>query len=100
MRRSLAVIGVTLTTAVLGPGFLPAAAAPGTGAATGTLIVNGVPHTDPHGCYPSNGFLVSVVNRTDRTAYVYPNGGCFGQYEGWVQPGGQATMNGSSVYID
>ncbi|GHD00071.1 hypothetical protein GCM10010313_10850 [Streptomyces violarus] len=50
MRRSLAVIGVTLTTAVLGPGFLPAAAAPGTGAATGTLIVNGVPHTDPHGC--------------------------------------------------
>ncbi|CAL9676938.1 hypothetical protein [Streptomyces sp. enrichment culture] len=94
MRRLLAVVGVTLTTAVLGPGTAPAAAA------TGTLTVNGVAHTNPHGCYPANGFLVSVVNRTDRTAYIYPNGGCFGQYEGWVLAGGQATMNGSSVYID
>ncbi|GAA3289469.1 hypothetical protein [Streptomyces cinereospinus] len=100
MRTFLAVAGVTFTTAVLGPGAVPAAAAAGTGAATGTLIVNDVPHTNPHGCHPSNAFLVSVVNHTDRTAYVYPNGGCFGQYEGWVLPGGQAVMNGSSVYID
>ncbi|CAL9303052.1 hypothetical protein [Streptomyces sp. SudanB182_2057] len=99
MRSLLAVVGVSLITAVLGPAA-PAAAASGTTAATGTLIVNGVSYTNPHGCYPANGFLVSVVNHTDRTAYVYPNGGCFGQYEGWVQAGGQATMNGSSVYID
>ncbi|MEU2059166.1 hypothetical protein [Streptomyces sp. NPDC013455] len=100
MRKFLAVIGAALVTAVSGAACTPATAATGTGAATGTLIVNGVPHTDPHGCYPAGGFMVSVVNHTDRTAYIYPNGGCFGQYEGWVQPGGQAQMNGASVYID
>ncbi|MEU6669539.1 hypothetical protein [Streptomyces sp. NPDC046727] len=48
----------------------------------------------------AGGFLVSVVNNTNRTAYVYPNAGCFGPYEGWVLPGGQATMNGAYVSID
>ncbi|MFE1198415.1 hypothetical protein ACFW6E_37675 [Streptomyces olivaceoviridis] len=99
MRKFLAVIGISLITAASGAAYTPAMAA-STGTATGTLIVDGVSYTDPHGCYPAGGFLVSVVNHTDRTAYVYPNGGCFGQYEGWVLPGGQATMNGASVYIN
>lgn len=98
MRRFLALIGAALTTAALGTGSVPALAASGTAAATGTLMVNGVPHTGPHGCFPAGGFLTTVVNQTNRTAYIYPNGGCFGRHEGWVLPGGQATMNGASVY--
>lgn len=100
MRKFLAVIGISLITAASGAVCPSAMAASDTGTATGTLVVDGVSHTNPHGCYPAGGFLVTVVNHTDRTAYIYPNGGCFGQYEGWVLPGGQATMNGASVWID
>ncbi|BCM66745.1 MULTISPECIES: hypothetical protein [Streptomyces] len=100
MRTSLAAAGVFLLTAVSGTACTPAMATAGAGAATGVLVVNGVPHVNPHGCYPAGGFLVSLVNNTDRTAYVYPTPGCAGQYEGWVQPGGRAQMNGASVSID
>ncbi|UFQ19514.1 MULTISPECIES: hypothetical protein [Streptomyces] len=100
MRTFLAALGVTLTVATLGPGAVPAAATDRNGAATGTLIVNGVSHTNPRGCYPSNGSFVSIVNNTDRTVRIYPNSACSGQSEGWLAPGGRAVMYGSSVSVD
>ncbi|MFF5531509.1 hypothetical protein ACFY71_03365 [Streptomyces cinerochromogenes] len=63
MHKYLALAGATLLTALSGAACTPAMAATGTGtgtgAANGTLIVNGVPHTDPHGCYPATGFMAN-----------------------------------------
>ncbi|MBM7169992.1 hypothetical protein JQK87_16515 [Streptomyces sp. G44] len=41
-----------------------------------------------------------VTLTTDRTVRVSPNNGCSGRPEGWLAPGGRATMNGSAVAID
>ncbi|MBD0420441.1 hypothetical protein AB0L35_11345 [Streptomyces sp. NPDC052309] len=96
MRRITAALGVLASVGALAL----APQAPSAAAATGVLIVNGQAHTNPHGCYPANGFMVTVVNNTDRTAYIYPNAGCWGAPEGWVLPGGRTTQNGASVYIE
>ncbi|MGA5198749.1 hypothetical protein [Streptomyces exfoliatus] len=93
MRRFVAALGVVAAAAVC-------VSAPQAHAASGVLVVNGQVYADPHGCYPAGGFFVTVTNNTDRTAYIYPNGGCWGQHEGWVLPGGHASMNGASVFIE
>jgi hypothetical protein len=93
VRRSTASLAVLAAAAAL-------AFAPQAQAASGVLVVNGRAYADPHGCFPAGGFMVTVANNTDRTAYIYPNGGCWGQYEGWVLPGGHTTQNGASVYIE
>ena len=96
MRRIAAALGILASAGILVASTQAQTAA----AASGTLTVNGRPYTNPHGCYPANSFMVTVVNRTDQTAYIYPNGGCWGEPEGWVLPGGQTTQNGASVYIE
>ena len=94
MRRIATVLGAALTAGTL------ALALPGSAyAATGTLVINGVGHKDPSGCYATGSLVSLVVNQTDRFAYVYSDADCLGEVQQIIQPGVTTVDFGSSIYI-
>lgn len=69
-------------------------------AANGTLIVNTVRLTNPHGCYNASPQPVSVRNHTGSVATVYSATDCRGDVLGVVVSGGYTVFGqGSSVSI-
>ncbi|MFD5271535.1 hypothetical protein [Streptomyces sp. NPDC058335] len=69
-------------------------------AAEGVLIVNGVAHENPSGCFPVDWFPSSVTNHTDAIAEVHSGPGCGGAVEWLVYPGETYyTETAQSVYI-
>ncbi|ANP51641.1 hypothetical protein AVL59_20395 [Streptomyces griseochromogenes] len=70
-------------------------------AAHGFLIIDGVAHRDPSGCFPLGDFVPSVVtNRTDAVAEVWSGPDCKGQVDWLIYPGETYQPNGSrSVFV-
>ncbi|MDH6128648.1 hypothetical protein [Kitasatospora sp. GP82] len=70
-------------------------------AAHGFLIIDGVAHRNPSGCYPLGDFVPSVVtNQTDAVAEVWSGPDCKGQVDWLVYPGETYRPNGSrSVFV-
>ncbi|MEV7599059.1 hypothetical protein AB0O91_16915 [Kitasatospora sp. NPDC089797] len=69
-------------------------------AATGVLVVNGVPHENPQrGCYPASRSPVSVENFTDVTVLVHAAADCRGPVTAQVEPGQSATAVGGSYFV-
>ncbi|MFC6986871.1 hypothetical protein [Streptomyces cirratus] len=70
-------------------------------AAQGVLIIDGVGHQDPSGCFPLGDFVPSVVtNHTDAIAEVRSGPDCTGQVDWLVYPGETYHPNGSrSVFV-
>ncbi|ARF57951.1 hypothetical protein [Streptomyces gilvosporeus] len=95
MRRITTAFGALATA-----GMLALALPTSAHAANGTLIVNGVEHDSPSGCYPSGQWPLRVTNRTDGPAYVMSGADCAGSVVAVAQPGQSAVSEfGSSVYI-
>ncbi|WP_438295713.1 hypothetical protein [Streptomyces sp. HUAS TT7] len=92
MRRHIAAIGMLATTAVL------VLAVPAQ-AATGLLVVNGVPHRNPaRGCYATSS-PVSVQNHTNSMVLVHAAANCQGPVTAEVDPGQSATTFGASYFV-
>ncbi|MBT2504874.1 hypothetical protein J7I98_02975 [Streptomyces sp. ISL-98] len=69
-------------------------------AAEGVLVINGVGHTDPSGCYPIDWFPSSVSNHTDAIAEVWTGPDCTGQVDWLVYPGETYyTETAQSVFV-
>ncbi|MFF2075992.1 hypothetical protein ACFVXG_14680 [Kitasatospora sp. NPDC058162] len=70
-------------------------------AAEGVLIVGNHRYEDPHGCYTSELWPLSVTNDTDTDAYVYGGGtGCAGKPIAVVRPGERGVFEfGAAVSI-
>ncbi|MER7849788.1 hypothetical protein ABTZ03_38295 [Kitasatospora sp. NPDC096077] len=68
-------------------------------AASGVLVVNGVPYEDPQrGCYPATS-PVSVENFTDSTVLVHAAADCQGPVTAEVEPGQSAGTFGGSYFV-
>ncbi|MFH9347598.1 hypothetical protein [Kitasatospora sp. NPDC017646] len=68
-------------------------------AATGLLVVNGVPHQNPQrGCYPTSS-PVTVHNRTNTVVLVHAAANCQGPVTAEVEPGRSATTFGASYFV-
>ncbi|WP_269854738.1 hypothetical protein [Streptomyces sp. RPT161] len=94
MRRIATALGAVVTAGTL------ALAIPGSAyAATGNLVINGVGHNNPSGCFATGTLASLIVNQTDGIAYVYSDLNCSGDVQEIIQPGGTALSFGSSVYI-
>ncbi|MFE3504979.1 hypothetical protein [Kitasatospora sp. NPDC059160] len=69
-------------------------------AATGLLLVNGVPHENPQrGCYPATS-PVHVANRTNTTVLVHSAANCRGPVTAQVEPGQSAEALGASYFVE
>lgn len=96
MRRMTKSLGVCAAAAMV------ALAIPGSAyAANGLLIIDGVAHRDPSGCYPLGDFVPPVVtNRTDAVVEVWSGYNCEGQVEWLIYPGETYHPNGNkSVFV-
>ncbi|GAA1900808.1 hypothetical protein [Streptantibioticus ferralitis] len=94
MRRIATTLGAVVAAATM------ALALPGSAfAATGNLVINGIGHKDPGGCYSTGPLVSIIVNQTDRLAYIYSDADCFGEVQAIVQPGLATLSFGSSVFI-
>ncbi|WP_420031578.1 hypothetical protein ACN2WE_01315 [Streptomyces sp. cg28] len=95
MRRTALTLGALAAAATL------AVAVPGSAAAAeGILVVDGVNHVDPSGCYAVDRFPSSVVNNTDAIAEVHTGPDCTGQVEWLVYPGETyPTETARSVFV-
>ncbi|MCY0943025.1 hypothetical protein [Streptomyces antarcticus] len=79
-----------------------ALSAPGTAyAAHGILIVDGVSHREPVGCFPLGDFVPPVVsNYTASAVAVWSGPDCSGRVEHFVDPGETYRPNGNrSVFV-
>ncbi|MEU1626888.1 hypothetical protein ABZ746_16500 [Streptomyces sp. NPDC020096] len=94
MRRIATTLGAVVAAATLALA-LPTSAF----AATGNLIINGVGHKDPSGCYPTGPLLSIIVNQTDGIAFVFSDADCSGDVQAVIQPGVSTIAFGPSVYI-
>ncbi|MEU6840472.1 hypothetical protein ABZ930_01190 [Streptomyces sp. NPDC046716] len=93
MRRTALTLGALATAATL-------ATAEPASAAEGVLVVNGVDHADPSGCYAVDRFPSSIVNNTDAIAEVHSGPDCTGQVEWLVYPGETYnTETAQSVFV-
>ncbi|MEU9608187.1 hypothetical protein [Streptomyces sp. NPDC048057] len=95
MRRLASTLGVLVAAATL------AVAVPQSAfAANGDLILNGVVHHDPSGCFDSTRRPLFVDNRTDEYVYVFTGADCTGRVVEVVPPDERAVSEfGSSVYV-
>ncbi len=96
MRRMARVLGTCVAATTL------ALAVPGTTyAANGSLVINGVAHQDPSGCFPLGDFVPPVVaNHTDAIAEVHSGPDCTGQVTWLIYPGETHHPNGNgSVFV-
>ncbi|MGW5675703.1 hypothetical protein ACWEV4_11585 [Streptomyces sp. NPDC003860] len=95
MRRLASTLGVLAAAATL------AVAVPQSAyAANGDLILNGVVHHDPSGCFDSTRRPLFVDNRTDEYVFVFSSGGCTGRVIDVVPPNERAVSEfGTSVYV-
>ncbi|MEU5432039.1 hypothetical protein AB0G73_01530 [Streptomyces sp. NPDC020719] len=92
MRRRIAGVGMLAAAGVL------ALAVPAQ-AATGFLVVNGVPHQNPQrGCYATSS-PVSLQNYTNSIVLVHAAGNCQGPVTAEVDPGQSATTFGASYFV-
>ncbi|MFH8384504.1 hypothetical protein ACH4E7_26780 [Kitasatospora sp. NPDC018058] len=92
MRRRVAAVGLLATASVF------ALAVPAQ-AATGVLIVNGVPHENPQrGCYATSS-PVSLQNRTHSMVLVHAAANCQGPVTAEVDPGHSASTFGASYFV-
>lgn len=96
MRRIATSLG-TLAAA----GMIALAAPCSAQAATGVLLVNGVPYEDPSGCHDVSTLQRPLVvdNGTDETAVVYSGPRCTGSARSVVLADDASTAYGSSIYI-
>lgn len=95
-RRMATVAGAAAAAAAL------AFSVPGTAyAAHGILIVDGVSHHEPGGCYPLGDFVPPAVsNYTDSAVAVWSGHDCSGRVEHFVDPGETYRPNGNrSVFV-
>ncbi|MFF2077986.1 hypothetical protein ACFVXG_24915 [Kitasatospora sp. NPDC058162] len=68
-------------------------------AATGLLVVNGVPHENPQrGCYPATS-PVSLENFTDSTVLVHSAANCRGPVTAQVGPDQSVEVFGASYFV-
>ncbi|MFF7359108.1 MULTISPECIES: hypothetical protein [Streptomyces] len=92
MRRYIAAIG-TLAAAAMVALAVPAQAA------TGLLVVNGVPHQNPpRGCYATSS-PVSIQNYTYAPVLVHAASNCQGPVTAEVDPGQSANTFGASYFV-
>ncbi|MFJ9446162.1 hypothetical protein ACIRRH_30520 [Kitasatospora sp. NPDC101235] len=92
MRRRIAGVGMLAVAGVL------ALAVPAQ-AATGVLVVNGVPKENPQrGCYATSS-PVSILNLTDSTVLVHSAANCQGPVTAEVDPGTFARAIGASYFV-
>ncbi|MEV7186256.1 hypothetical protein [Kitasatospora sp. NPDC093102] len=92
MRRRIAGVGMLAVAGVL------ALAVPAQ-AATGVLVVNGVPRENPQrGCYATSS-PVSIRNFTDSTVLVHAAANCQGPVTAEVAPGSSARAMGTSYFV-
>ncbi len=70
-------------------------------AAHGILVVDGVSHRDPVGCYPLGDFVPPAVsNYTDAAVAVWSGPDCSGRVEHFVDPGETYRPEGNrSVFV-
>ncbi|MFD7338387.1 hypothetical protein ACFV98_20615 [Streptomyces violascens] len=96
VRRMATALGVFTAAAALALGAPTAAYA-----AHGFLVVDGVAHQDPSGCFPLGDFVPPVVsNHTDAIAEVHSGADCTGQVTWLIYPGETYRPNGSrSVFV-
>lgn len=70
-------------------------------AAQGNLVINGVKHANPHGCFKAGQSPLAVTDNTDRPAVVYRNRNCTGLVDSIVLPGWHGVFReGVSVHVD
>ncbi|WP_438295332.1 hypothetical protein [Streptomyces sp. HUAS TT7] len=96
VRRMTMALGAFAAAAAL------ALAAPNTAyAAAGVLVIDGVAHEDPSGCYPLGDFAPPMVsNYTDAIVEVHSGPDCTGQVTWLIYPGETYHPNGSrSVFV-
>ncbi|MFD8084550.1 hypothetical protein ACFV4F_22950 [Kitasatospora sp. NPDC059722] len=68
-------------------------------AATGLLVVNGVPHQNPQrGCY-ATWSPISIQNHTTSIVLVHAAANCQGPVTAEVDPGQSATTFGASYFV-
>ncbi|OKJ15805.1 hypothetical protein [Kitasatospora sp. CB01950] len=92
MRRRLIGVGLLAVAGVLAIS-VPAQAA------TGLLVVNGVPHQDPaRGCYNATS-PITVQNFTNSVVLLHAAANCQGPVTAEVNPGRIATAVGSSYFV-
>ncbi|MFJ2866954.1 hypothetical protein [Kitasatospora sp. NPDC087314] len=92
MHRRIAALGMLAATGVI------ALAVPAQ-AATGLLVVNGVPHENPaRGCYATSS-PVSVQNHTNSMVLVHAAANCQGPVTAEVEPGRSTTTFGASYFV-
>jgi hypothetical protein len=92
MRRRIAAAGLLAAAGVF------ALAVPAQ-AATGVLVVNGVPHENPQrGCYATSS-PVSIQNFTTTMVLVHAAANCQGPVTAEVDPGRSATTFGASYFV-
>ncbi|WP_406509921.1 hypothetical protein [Streptomyces sp. NBC_00212] len=96
VRRTMTALGVCAAAATLA-----LAAANSAYAAEGVLIIDGVAHEHPSGCFPLGDFAPPVVtNHTDAVAEVHSGPNCTGQVTWLIYPGETYRPNGSrSVFV-
>ncbi|MCL3998805.1 hypothetical protein [Streptomyces lavenduligriseus] len=95
MRRPATVLG-TLAAAALLAVTVPVSAH----AASGTLVIDDRTIHNPHGCY-NNDRDAGVTNNTNRTAYLYEDDDCRGEWAETVEPGQDTIADQTwSVRID
>ncbi|MFE2520958.1 hypothetical protein [Streptomyces mirabilis] len=70
-------------------------------AANGFLVIDGVAHRNPSGCFPLGDFVPPVVaNRTDAVAEVWSGPDCTGHVDWLIYAGETYRPNGSrSVFV-
>jgi hypothetical protein len=97
MRRTTKALGVGAAAAMVAL-TIPSSAY----AANGFLIIDGVAHRNPSGCYPLGDFVPPVVNnQTDAVVKVWSGYDCKGQIEWLIYPGRTYRPNGNrSVFVD
>ncbi|MEV5510441.1 hypothetical protein [Streptomyces orinoci] len=94
MRRFATALGALAAAGTL------ALALPGSAyAATGNLVINGVGHQNPSGCYSTGTLATLIVNQTDATVYVFSDLNCSGDVQQIIQPGISTLAFGSSVLV-
>ncbi|MFG2259137.1 MULTISPECIES: hypothetical protein [Streptomyces] len=96
VRRMMTALGACAAAATLVLGVSNSAYA-----ADGVLIIDGVAHLNPSGCFPIGDFVPAVVtNDTDAVAEVHSEPNCTGQVTWLIYPGETYHPNGSrSVFV-
>lgn len=68
-------------------------------AAQGVLVINGMAHPNPSGCYEGRFQPLHIGNHTNQFAYVFAGPGCGGRPISAVPPGRTEVKEGLSVLI-